>query len=203
MMIFATVGTQLPFDRLLNSLDDWAAAHPDVSVKAQTGRTDTRFSHMDCAENLDQTSFTTAFSTARVIVAHAGMGSILSASELGKPILLLPRSAAMGEHRNDHQIDTAAEMAALPNVTVVQDGEELAAALDRILAQPQTEDAGSAFASEQLVDNLKHFIFTTAPQEAPRQRVNPALKRGGVIAGLLNRLVRAGRAGQFQTSFPQ
>jgi UDP-N-acetylglucosamine transferase subunit ALG13 len=165
MMIFATVGTQLPFDRLLSALDNWAASHPEVSVKAQTGRTDQKFAHMECAESLGQTDFTTAFETARVIVAHAGMGSILSASELGKPILLMPRRAAMGEHRNDHQLDTAAEMAALPNVTVVQDANDLAAALDRILAQPQTGDAGSAFASEQLINNLKHFIFATTPQE--------------------------------------
>lgn len=166
MKIFATVGTQLPFDRLLAALDDWAATHPEVSVKAQTGRTDRTFSHMTCAENLDQTDFITTFETAHVIVAHAGMGSILSASELGKPILLMPRRAALGEHRNDHQIDTAAEMAALPNVTVVQDGEDLAAALDRILAEPQTGDAGSAFASPQLIANLKRFIFATPSQEA-------------------------------------
>ena len=163
-MIFATVGTQLPFDRLLTALDIWAAAHPEMRIKAQTGRTDARFAHMDCAANLDQTSFTHAFETARVIVAHAGMGSILSASALGKPILLMPRRAALGEHRNDHQLDTAAEMSALPNVTVVQEGKDLAEALDRILATPQTGDAGSSSASPQLIANLKSFIFATAPE---------------------------------------
>jgi UDP-N-acetylglucosamine transferase subunit ALG13 len=165
MMIFATVGTQLPFDRLLHALDDWAALHPEVLVKAQTGHTDAKFTHMDCAESLGQTDFATAFETASVIVAHAGMGSILSASELGKPILLMPRRAAFGEHRNDHQIDTAAEMAALPNVTVVQDGKDFAAALDLILAKPHSADAGSAFASPELIDNLKHFIFDPPAQE--------------------------------------
>lgn len=164
-MIFATVGTQLPFDRLLTALDTWAAAHPEVSVKAQTGRTNTRFPHLDCAENLDHAAFNAAFAAARVIVAHAGMGSILSASELGKPILLMPRRAAYGEHRNDHQLDTAAEMAALPNVTVIQQPEDIGPALDRILAQPLCAEAGSATASAQLIANLQNFIFATPPQE--------------------------------------
>ena len=164
-MIFATVGTQLPFDRLLTALDSWAAAHPEVSVKAQTGRTDTRFPHMDCAENLDHAAFNAAFATARVIVAHAGMGSILSASELGKPILLMPRRAAFGEHRNDHQLDTAAEMTDLPNVTVVDQAEDLGPTLDRILARPISAEAGSATASAQLIANLQSFIFATPPQE--------------------------------------
>ena len=37
-MIFATVGTQLPFDRLIVALDQWAASSPDVEVFAQIGR---------------------------------------------------------------------------------------------------------------------------------------------------------------------
>lgn len=164
-MIFATVGTQLPFDRLLSALNDWAAVHPEVLVKAQTGRTHTRFPHLICAESFDHAGFTAAFATARVIVAHAGMGSILSASALGKPILLMPRRAALGEHRNDHQVDTATKMNALPNVTVVQQTKDLAAALDRILAQPQSAEAGTATASAQLIANLQTFIFATAPQE--------------------------------------
>lgn len=164
-MIFATVGTQLPFDRLLTALDDWAATHPEVRVKAQTGRTDAAFHHMDCAETLGQTAFTTAFETARVSIAHTGVGSILQASALGKPILLMPRRTASGEHRNDHQMDTAAEMAGLPNVTVVQDGKDFATALDRLLARPDCEIAGSGAASALLIANLQSFIFATPAQE--------------------------------------
>jgi UDP-N-acetylglucosamine transferase subunit ALG13 len=56
------------------------------------------------------------------------MGTILSAAELGKPVILMPRRAKFGEHRNDHQQDTAREMARLSNVTVAEDGEALHAA---------------------------------------------------------------------------
>lgn len=164
-MIFATVGTQLPFDRLLRALDAWAARHPETRILAQTGRTDARFPHLTCLEQMDQAAFAQAFEQARIIVAHAGMGTILSASQLGKPVVLMPRLARHGEHRNDHQVDTAAEMSSLANVTVVEDAETLAAALDHLLAQPAREEAGSAFASPQLIDRIRQFIFAApAPQ---------------------------------------
>jgi hypothetical protein len=63
------------------------------------------------------------------------MGTILSAAELGKPLILMPRRAKFGEHRNDHQQDTALEMARLTNVTVVEDGEALHTELDLALAR--------------------------------------------------------------------
>ena len=160
MTVFATVGTQFPFDRLLRAVDAWAGLNPAVPVLAQTGSTTTRFAHMTCAETLDQAQFAAAFAGARVIVSHAGMGTILSATELGKPILLMPRRALHGEHRNDHQLDTAAEMAALPNVTVVHDAGDVGAALTRLLAHPQTATLGLTEASGQLIANLRAFIFT-------------------------------------------
>lgn len=167
MSVFATVGTQFPFDRLLRAVDDWAALNRSVPVRAQTGSTTTRFAHMTCTATLDQAQFAAAFAGARVIVAHAGMGTILSATELGKPILLMPRRAMHGEHRNDHQLDTAAEMAALPNVTVVQDAGDVGAALTRLLAQPPGATPGLTQASGPLIANLRAFIFTARAGVAP------------------------------------
>lgn len=159
MTVFATVGTQLPFDRLLRAVDGWAAQNPGVTVRAQTGSTTARFTHMDCAATMDQAGFAAVFAAARVIVSHAGMGTILSATEMGKPIVLMPRRAAYGEHRNDHQIDTAEEMAALPNVTVIHDAADLGPVLSRLLAQPPSAASGLAHASGPLIANLRAFIF--------------------------------------------
>ena len=93
------------------------------------------------------------------------MGSILSACEMGKPIVLMPRRAAYGEHRNDHQLDTALEMAAVANVTVAHTETELAAALDRLLDRPKAFDVRSANASAHLIANLQDFIFGPQPKE--------------------------------------
>ena len=36
-----------------------------------------------------------------MIVAHAGMGTIISAMQHQKPIIIFPRIAALGEHRTN------------------------------------------------------------------------------------------------------
>ena len=109
-MIFATVGTQLPFDRLLLGLNSWAMRNPDVPVFAQAGTSTRDFSHIKTVSHLSQSDFQAHFEAARLVVAHAGMGSMLLAAELGKPIVLMPRRAKFREHRNDHQQDTANKM---------------------------------------------------------------------------------------------
>ena len=121
-MIFATVGTQLPFDRLLTGLDSWAARNPNLPIMAQTGVSSKPFASIQTVPHLGQSEFRKLIQQARLVVAHAGMGTILSAAELGKPIILMPRRAKFNEHRNDHQQDTANEMSRLSNVTVVSDG---------------------------------------------------------------------------------
>ena len=166
-MIFATVGTQLPFDRLLTALDGWARLNPHCPVRAQSGATTARFAHLDTVDQLSQSAFRDQLKRASLIVAHAGMGTILSAAELGKPVILMPRRAKFGEHRNDHQEDTAAEMAHLSNVTVVQDGEALQNALDTAQAQGfpgvTMKPRQGAGALDPLIDEIRDFIWH-APQ---------------------------------------
>ncbi|OZB19064.1 MAG: hypothetical protein B7X55_04055 [Rhodobacterales bacterium 34-62-10] len=173
-MIFATVGTQLPFDRLLSALNDWAHLNPNVPVTAQTGAIRTQYAHLTCHTHLDQAAFAAQMAQASVIVAHAGMGTILAAAEAGKPVILMPRRAAYGEHRNDHQLATAAEMAVLSNVTVIDDARDLGAALATTLAATLAKTATvqprlAATASPRLLDTLKDFIWleNTRPARGP------------------------------------
>ena len=161
-MIFATVGTQLPFDRLLEGLDAWAGRNRGTPVIAQTGMTRRVFANLRTVVSLGQAEFLGQFAAARLIVAHAGMGTILSATEMGKPVILMPRRAEFGEHRNDHQIDTAAEMARLSNVTVVDDVAALEAALDMAATSRLDGLSGSKTArsaAEPLVAELRDFVW--------------------------------------------
>ena len=85
------------------------------------------------------------------------MGTILTALEIGKPLLVMPRRASLGEHRNEHQLATARRFADLGKLRVAFDETELAGeldALDRAVAQPQI----SRFAPDALVDQLRAFI---------------------------------------------
>lgn len=56
-MIFATIGTQLPFDRLLAGLDTWAARNPGVPIVAQAGSTSRSFRHLQTVTAMPQSEF--------------------------------------------------------------------------------------------------------------------------------------------------
>jgi UDP-N-acetylglucosamine transferase subunit ALG13 len=106
-VIFVTVGTQVAFDRLITAVDEWAGAAVGREVFAQIGPTRLRPRHIEYAPFVSPQECTERMLAAKAIVAHAGMGTILTALEMGKPLLVMPRRAALGEHRNDHQLATA------------------------------------------------------------------------------------------------
>lgn len=129
-MIFATVGTQIAFDRMMAVVDDWAGSVSET-VFAQVGPTSRKFSNLQTAPFLGPDEFEQSFARADLIVAHAGMGSILSALALGKPIIIMPRRASLGEHRNEHQVATARRLATLQGVSVAWDESELRELLNK------------------------------------------------------------------------
>jgi UDP-N-acetylglucosamine transferase subunit ALG13 len=131
-MIFVTVGGQLPFDRLIIHVDRWAQARGRTDVFAQVGRSAYQPIALQTCTSLPPQEFRARMRDASAIVAHAGIGSVLAALELGKPILIMPRRASLGEHRNDHQLATARALAARGQVRVAFDETQLAEALDAL-----------------------------------------------------------------------
>lgn len=128
-MIFVTVGTQLAFDRMLAVVDDWAG-HSGEPVFAQVGPSTRTWPNLQCAAFLEPAEFDRRFNEATLVIAHAGMGSILSALSFGKPVIVMPRKAALGEHRNDHQMATAKRFEGRAGVSVAWDEAGLAQLLD-------------------------------------------------------------------------
>ncbi len=156
-MIFVTVGTDLPFDRLVRVVDEWAGHGGRQDVFAQIGASRWTPSYLPHRNFLPPDEFTRRFAEARVIVAHAGMGTILSALRWKKPILVMPRRAALGEQRNDHQLATARHLSALGKVNVAMDESELRYQLESLdVLEPRTPIG--PFASVELTSALKDFI---------------------------------------------
>lgn len=62
---------------------------------------------------------------ARVVVSHAGAGSIVTALKEKTPVIVVPRLKKYDEHMNDHQLEIAKAMSENKNVTVVYDVEDL------------------------------------------------------------------------------
>ena len=155
-VIFVTVGSQLPFDRLVKAVDAWAAGNGAPEAFAQIGQSSYTPSHMEWAHHLPVAAFRGKLEAASVIVSHAGMGNLLAALQARKPMIVLPRRAALNEIRNDHQLGTAKWLRQLPGITVVADTAELAEALQR--GEWQRPNAVRGDASPELLSAIRDFI---------------------------------------------
>lgn len=156
-MIFVTVGTQGRFDRLIRAIDKWAGTRGRSDIFAQTGPSDFRPEHIRSAPFIHADEFRQRAEVASLIVAHAGMGSIITALELGKRILVMPRRADLGEHRNDHQIATARRLSEHGRILTAMDQQELHEKLDQ-LQNPITSERLSSKASPNLIRTIRMFI---------------------------------------------
>lgn len=154
-MIFVTVGTQLPFPRLLDAMNE-IAPRLGEEVVAQTAEPGRDWPALDCHAQLDPAAFAAQFARARVIVAHVGIGTILSARRWRKPLVAMPRRFDLGEHRNDHQSATAQSLDGMPGLHVVRDARELEARLARPDLAPASEGDGPL--RRALIDRLRGFL---------------------------------------------
>ena len=154
-MIFTTVGSAFPFDRLIKAMDDWAA-EKDRGSKciAQIGQGTYRPTHMEWHETLTHSHFTETMQTASVVVAHAGMGSVITAMQHATPIVLLPRRFESGEHTTDHQMATARWLEGKPGVFIAWDEIELASRIEEAEGWRATGFALASHAPNTFTDRL-------------------------------------------------
>jgi len=160
-MIFVTVGGQVPFDRLIRAIDAWGAEQKGVHIFAQIGDSAYVPQHIDHCRLMSPEEFQDRVRNASLVVAHAGMGTILTSLQLGVPILVMPRTASLGEHRNDHQLATAKILEQSGFLSTVMNEDELFRRLncvDDIPAPPKI----SAVASDRLLNELRKFVAETA-----------------------------------------
>lgn len=157
-VIFLTVGTQLPFPRLVRAVDDWAGQHPEVEVVAQSGH-GAKAKHMTSHRFLSPEAFRETCARADLIVSHAGTGTFLMAHQLDKPVLVMPRRAALGEHRNDHQSATAAHFEGRPGVHVVHEAEDVGPGIDRLIKENARGPRFAEHADDGLIAAIRDVVF--------------------------------------------
>jgi UDP-N-acetylglucosamine transferase subunit ALG13 len=133
-VIFVTLGTQaFPFDRLLRGLEG-----VDEELVVQGGTSTVRpegatwFDYVEYPELLEHVR------RARVVVSHAGVGSVMTVVAEGKRPVVVPRLQRHGEAVDDHQLPLARRLAAAGLVTLVEDAQLLAAALAETPPAPAT-----------------------------------------------------------------
>jgi UDP-N-acetylglucosamine transferase subunit ALG13 len=158
-VIFVTVGTQrCAFDRLVVAADGIANGHEPVIVQSGTSR-----AHLNHATSFDFLPFADIqeyMRSARVVVTHAGIGSVALSLRLGHRPVVVPRLAALDETIDGHQLSFALRLAQLDLITLVRDAAELAAAVRTVpTASPPTGH------SPALVDELIDYISRYATRE--------------------------------------
>ena len=163
-MIFLTVGTQLPFDRLVRSVDEWCAGQERHEVFGQIAEGNSeRYTprHFNWKAFLDPQDIEKRFQEADIIVGHAGMGTIISALTYQRPLVVMPRRVEFGEHRNDHQLATASRFGNRPGLNVAADETEISIVLDRLTAQTAVAapDLVSPFADASLIAATRKVIL--------------------------------------------
>jgi UDP-N-acetylglucosamine transferase subunit ALG13 len=136
-LVFVTVGTDHhPFNRLVQWVDAWAAAHPAVEVVIQHGEA-TSPVHAEARQYLTHTELFGYLKRADVIVCHGGPATIAEAWRQKLIPIVAPRGHSLGEHVDNHQQAFAAVLADRDQVVQVKTESDLTSALDRALADPQ------------------------------------------------------------------
>ncbi|MET0246164.1 MAG: glycosyltransferase [Sphingomonas sp.] len=154
-MILVTVGTQLPFDRLVSAVDAIAPTL-NVPIIAQIGRGSYRPANMEWRTFVDPIAFEELFQTCSLAVSHAGIGTIVTAQRLLKPLIVLPRLASLEEHRNDHQLSTVRALEARKGLYVANGSEDLARLMAETLDPPS--ERAEVPERERLRTKLSDFL---------------------------------------------
>ena len=124
-MILVTVGMHTAsFDRLVRAMDR-IAAHVDEKVLMQIGATTYQPQAARWFTFAPASQMEALCEQARVIVSHAGAGSILTALRHSRPLVVMPRLRRYGEMIDDHQIELAEALSRARVLLVAWEAAEL------------------------------------------------------------------------------
>lgn len=124
-MIFVTAGTErFPFDRLIRAVDELQESLNGEPVFMQTGSSTYRPS-CPYVRFLSYHEFCEKIREARIVVSHAGAGTLLMCAELGKVPIMLARQSGLGEHVDNHQQMLAERMVDQGRIILAERAEDL------------------------------------------------------------------------------
>jgi UDP-N-acetylglucosamine transferase subunit ALG13 len=137
-VILVTVGSSgVAFDRLLEQIE---TLDVDEEILVQHGPSRITPRNARCVPFLHFTELEGAIASARLVVTHAGVGSVLLTLMNGKQPIVVPREHRFGEVVDDHQVHLAERLAREGLVKLVRDADQLQAALrdfeDALVAAP-------------------------------------------------------------------
>ncbi len=130
-MIFVSVGTHpQQFNRLLIEIDKLISdGKLKEKVVAQSGVSDYKPKNFKCKSFFDFSELEKNIKKSSSIITHAGAGTIITAINARKKIIVVPRLKKFSEHTNDHQLELAHALEAEGKIIAVYDIEKLGNAI--------------------------------------------------------------------------
>lgn len=178
--IFVTVGTDHhPFTRLIDWVDDFAAARDDIHLVVQHG-TARPSRHGTNHELLGSGQIAAEYAAADLVVCQVGPGTIADATRAGHRPIVVPRDPTLGEVVDDHQVAFGDFMAARGRCVSVRTRAALIAELEARLAAPaapQLPPEALPTATSGMVADLVRAVLDAPPRRLSAKRLLTAVRR--------------------------
>ena len=148
-MILVLLGTQdKPFKRLLEAVEK---AKKEKIIKdkviAQIGCTIFKSEVIETFDYKEKEEIEKLIDKAKLIITHAGVGTIIECISKNKKVIVVPRRKKNGEHTNDHQLEITKEFEEKKYISAVYNLNKLSDVLREI----------DKFKPDKYVSNNKHF----------------------------------------------
>jgi len=156
-MILVLLGTfQIEFPRPLIVIEQLKQENKlQEKVIVQNGFTNFNSSLLDLRPFMSGEELDKLYQEARLIITHAGTGSLMKGIKMGKKVISVPRLKKYGEHIDDHQLEIHTEFEKLKYIYPWNEGDSL----ERILVDIENfVPAKYVSHKEDMVQYLKSYI---------------------------------------------
>ncbi|WP_177257288.1 glycosyltransferase [Nitrosovibrio sp. Nv17] len=159
MKIFLTVGSMLPFDRLVAAVDKWAEGQQKIEVFGQIGRTTSYPKNINFSTMISPSEYRSHIINSDLIISHVGMGTVIAAIEHNKPLILLPRRSELHEVTSNHQLETAQWLKNKPGIYIIDSEKEVAGMIAHNIESMVVPQMKIPAARNDLINGIRQFIL--------------------------------------------
>ncbi|MCC7552645.1 beta-1,4-galactosyltransferase [Candidatus Micrarchaeota archaeon] len=108
--IFVTIGTAIPFDRLIHKLNQ-INKNNIFDITAQIGKSNFQFININkIIDYLTPNELKKEIKRCDIVISHAGAGTIIDLIKLNKKCVLVPRLKEFEEAVDNHQVEICKEL---------------------------------------------------------------------------------------------
>lgn len=167
-MIFVALGSHhQSFERLVQAVE----ALEDSGVVVQHGHSRRPENVAGAVDFMDLPELLQHVERARIVIIHAGVGTVLAAIQAGHVPIVVPRQKRYNEHVDDHQAELARALDSSGHAIAVWDMADLADAVASVPPRdPPSENYANGVLGSALAATIKELI---ADRSGSRRRARP------------------------------